>query len=1035
MSTDPHSLPFWLGVPVALLLLLVPGFVTHNLILTLGKAKQAPATTNGTALSLTERIFWTLALSVAVVGWTAFVLAELGLYSIGWLFGVMAVYSSAAIFFLYRRTANINTSKITASSQYKYKFGLQINRKNLDGAALTALLLLTVGLFCWRTHETIVGGQDSGTYYDTGINIAQTGSIMIHDPLLPTFSTSGPFASIAGKLQSQLLQGMPGEVDRFLFVSHQRLPAYFVNDNEQGLQTGEAVPQFFHFYPVLIAIAYSLFGLFGGLYVTPLLAVLAVFAVYLTGRRLFPAPRQRWIGLLGAALLALNPAQVWFVRETLWETVGQFLIFTGLYAITLYARPYPLTEGETENPEQRDNGAARLGAFGAGVAFGLVTLAHSQFPFIIAPLFPLLVYLRLSRRWSREVWWLAIPFGLLLLHTTIHTRAFALGYFEGIYHHILQFFGDTILIWAALLTLLLVALIIIDAMPTRLLRIEKWLVARWSWVSVGVAVIVVGYLTYSYFVRVYQIKLDWHESEPVHYFSLQSYIGAPTTAGKERNLLRLGWYLSPLGIGLVLVGAASLCWKRLNARSAMFLSVAAILSLLFLDQNYTLEHFIYSLRRYVPVTFPAFSLIMAYALLEVLPQIGDWLYGRIKGFGLRRQRQLVTSGSNGASAIMAMPGVAFLVTQNSPKTQPLQTSEALPTAGVKKNNWGYQAGKWAGYVGALALMVFFVFTGLTIYRLQQYDGVTQQLENLAQEFGPRDIVIFSGEPATDSKIAVPLNYVFDHQTFVLTRAPKNDLLGQVFSYWQKQGYHIKAMLGNNGGRFAPDGFDLIPMGNFKLTLTQLQDSDKQKPKNIETNSLDYGIYDVQNHAGAAGTLGYGVTQPDGWTLHAGNDDYPALIDGFYPVEHETSVDPTNPANSVYRWTDGDAGHHPILRLPCLAAGRNQLSLTLGPGLNPKPITLKIYLSNQWYDDPTDPKSPLKQVAGTIQLAPGSDPKTYTIDVPQNLPQTDCANGSLILHLVMTDPKAAFVPLNLNQGSNDARLLGYKFYQVALGRQP
>ena len=1033
MPTDPHSLPFWLGVPVALLLLLVPGFVTHSLILTFGQPKQSSSARNGSALSLTERIFLTLALSVVVVGWTAFVLAELGLYSIGWLLGLMGVYSAIAGFFLYRRTAKTNTSKVEASGRNNYKLGLPINRKNLDGAALAALLLLTVGLFCWRTHETIVGGQDSGTYYDTGINIAQTGSIMIHDPLLPTFSTSGPFANIAGKLQSQLLQGLPGEVDRFLFVSHQRLPAYFVNDNEQGLQTGQAVPQFFHFYPVLIAIAYSLFGLFGGLYVTPLLAVLAVFAVYLSGRRLFPAPRQRWIGLLGAALLALNPAQVWFVRETLWETVGQFLIFTGIYGITLYARPYSLTDGEAENFEQRDNGAARLGAFGAGAAFGLVMLAHSQFPFIIAPMFPLLVYLRLSSRWSREVWWLAIPFGALLLHTTIHIRVFALGYFEGIYHHILQFFGDTILIWAALLTLLLVALIIVDAMPKRLLRVEKWVLKRWSWVSLGVAAIVVGYLLYSYLVRVYQIQLDYHESEPVHYFSLQSYIGAPTTAGKERNLLRLGWYLSPLGIAFVIVGMASLCWKRLNARSAMFLSVTAILSLLFLDQNYTLEHFIYTMRRYVPVTFPAFSLIMAYALLEVLPQMGGWFFDQFRGFSIRRQRQLVAT--NGSNAAMTLPGMTFMVVQDSQKAQPFPISADLSAAGVKKNNWGYLTGKWAGYFGALVLMVFFVFTGLTIYRLQQYEGVTQQLESLAQKFGPRDIVIFSGEPATDSKIAVPLNYVFDRQTFLLTRAPKNDLLGQVLSYWQKQGYHIKAMLGNNGGRFAPDGFDLIPLGNFKLTLTQLQDSDKQKPKNVETNSLDYGIYDVQNRARAAGTLGYGVTQPDNWTLHAGNDDYPALIDGFYPVEHEAVVDPNSPSNLIYRWTDGDAGHHPILRLPCLAEGKNRLSLTLGPGLNPNPIILKVYLSNQWYDDPTDPKSPLKQAAGTIQFAPGPGPKTYTIDVPPNLPQTDCANGSLILHLVMTDSKAAFVPLNLNQGINDARLLGYKFYQVALSKQP
>lgn len=1026
MPTDPNSLPIWLGIPVAIFLLIVPGFITHNLVLTFGSvANKSTGVRVGAALNLAERVFWTLALSVATTGWIAFVLAEIGWYSIELVLILQVLYALIGGWWLARsKTLSLRLPQ------------LKVTRRNLDGAAIAAVLLLAVGLFCWRTHESLVGAQDSGTYYDTGINIAQTGSIMVNDPLLTTFDTqgNGPFDDYTeGKLQSQLLQGLPGEANRYLFIEFQRLPAFFAIDNATGLHTGQEVPQFLHFYPVLIALAYSLFGVFGGFYLTPLLGVLGVFAVYVTARRVFPEPRQSWIAVLGALFLTLNPVQVWFVRETLTETSLQFLTFTAIYAITLFAKPYPLSAGENELLQQRDAGAARLGAFGAGLAFGLMCLTHAQFIFLIAPLFPLFVYLRLTRRWSREVWWLALPFGFFLLQAAIYIRAFALGYFEGVYHHILIFFGDEILLWFPPLVVGIIALIVLDAMPNRILAIERWIVARWKWVSLGVMLVIVGYLAYSYFIRPFTIQLDWHESRPDWYFSWQSYIGAPTTAGKERNLLRLGWYLSPLGILLTMIGFVPFCRKRLNLRSGMFLALTVIISLIFLDQSYTLEHFIYSMRRYVPVTIPAFSLIMAYALLEVLPQFGNWFAVRLNSFNTKRRTATAITG--GSTASLAMSGVAFSVTTETSGPQ-LRLENSDITGSERKVNRGGNIGRYAGWLGAAVLVTFFVFTGATIYNLQEEQGVVSQMEGLAKNFGPNDIVIFSGDPAVDGKVAVPLNYVFDRNSFILTPAPKNDLLAQVFSYWQKQGYHIKAVLGDNGGRFAPTGYQLQQISNFTLTLTQLEQLDVQKPKNVVSNSISYGVYNVLPETSSNnGSVAYGQgapTQPNGWTLQMGQDAYPALIDGLYPAEKDKPSDPTN---LTYRWTDGDTNHHPTLRLPCFAPNtKTQLSLTLSPGLNPHPVTLKLFLSDYMYDDPNDPKTRLTQPAGSIQIAPGSGIKTYTIDVPSNLPFTSCDNGSLILH-IGTNAKEAFVPQQLNLGINDTRLLGVKFYSLNITQKP
>src|SRR5439155_5649724 len=74
--------------------------------------------------------------------------------------------------------------------------------------------------------------------------------------------------------------------------------------------------------------------------------------------------------------------------------------------------------------------------FLAGLALGSVALAHAQFLFALPRLGALVVWLRLARRWRGEYRWFFVPLALLLLHAAFHIARYALGYFEGIYHHV-----------------------------------------------------------------------------------------------------------------------------------------------------------------------------------------------------------------------------------------------------------------------------------------------------------------------------------------------------------------------------------------------------------------------------------------------------------------------------------------------------------------------------------------------------------------------------------------------------------------------
>jgi hypothetical protein len=86
----------------------------------------------------------------------------------------------------------------------------------------------------------------------------------------------------------------------------------------------------------------------------------------------------------------------------------------------------------------------------------------------------------------------------------------------------------------------------------------------------------------------------------------------------QANLVRLGWYLSPLGIALALAGLALMVY-RINSTSWLFLVIAAVASVVFLRLTYGAsdQHYIYIMRRYVPHVYPAFAIGIAYAIARL----------------------------------------------------------------------------------------------------------------------------------------------------------------------------------------------------------------------------------------------------------------------------------------------------------------------------------------------------------------------------------------------------------------------------------
>ena len=1005
-AIDVRGLAWPLAVVVALLVLVVPGAAGLALFDLAFNRRRAAW---GESLVAAEWLFVTVVLSVMTALWFGLLLAQFGAFSIGALLAVLAVYSAGALgLYTLRRGSPLSALARLNTPREMW----------LQNALLGLLLIIAAALF-FRPAETMLGVQDSGIYYMAGASIERTGGFFITDPLvreIAQFDASRIVPQTGkpkeGAVTNTLLAAPDRNYDRNTYYKRLRQSGFFIQQplpisvigldttrkageklEAAALNESKVVPQFMPLSQVGIATMIGLFGLYGGFYFPALVALLGVWALYLFVRRTLGST----IAFAATLFCILNSIQIWFARETLWETTGEFLIFAALWGFALLMQ---VQEKQTRY----------LGALVSGLAFGMIGLAHVQAPLYWLPLFVWLFYARLTRRLSRAdgVFWLA--FGLMFTHALIHIAVFALGYTEGIYHNVIIDTVKRAPLYVPLAVAAFVIFVVLDRFPTRIRAAEAWLLrprvyGRVLW---AVALLVLGYLLYGYIVRPGLFSPSTIISTVQHPARLTEYIGAPieriasavqaAEAGTiksnavsavvaQTNLVRLGWYFLPLGMLLAFVGVAAMLRRNLTPALGLFITIALAASIFFVDQSYTTPNFIYSARRFVPITVPAFSVFIAYALFSWLPATWIWLS--------RRLPASVGGSSRGD---------------------------------IRRN-----VGAWVGLFLAVVMVAFFVVTGRTIIAHGEYAGALADVRVVAAQLDPTDIAVFCCTRDEDGKIAAPLTYIFGRQSFTINGdRPNNTSLAALFAQWEREGHHVKLILGTNGGKFAPDGFDVVAQQDENITVRQFEQLAAQKPYNVINPPiiLSYGLYDLRPHTTNPTAPGFGTgapQAPDGWRLQIGALDYAALGGGFYNRETDTS-------GTVFRWTGSDPGQ---LRLPCLPAGRGgEVALTLSgyrpPNLNAKPVPVTLWLSDNVYTTFDKAQTTFgNTIIGNLTL--GNDPQTYTVTIPPNAPVlAGCTSGrdsTFILNL--TVPKDALWSPADAHISNDQRKLGIKVSAIGL----
>lgn len=415
--------------------------------------------------------------------------------------------------------------------------------------ALLGLLGGSFGLYS-RPAEYVVNSRDPGVYTLVADHLARTGEFFVRDPLVGAVA---PFHS---------------------FVQGIKYPGFYIN--------GESliVPQFFPGPFAFLGFGNLVGGLWGSLYVVPVLGALAVGTAFLLGSELF----GRWAGLLGAALLAASYAEVWWARHPSSEVITQFFVLSGLWLTVRFVR-----------------GGGGVTGIVAGLLLGGAMLVRVD-AFLAALALPALAGYDLFVR--RPVWrWLypGVPLALAALAALVYLNTFGGRYLNLIYgRHDLDEALKLAPYAGAGAALVLGVLWTFRRRYGE--RLGAWMLAHGARVATPCALAVAGAALWGYFV----LPVPW-DSLPDGSRDYDAY--------REQILVRLTWFVTPPVALLSLLGLV-LAARRPAAARLLLLGAVLSFGILYTVVPNVAPDLPWATRRFVPSVFPGVALLAGFAVVE-----------------------------------------------------------------------------------------------------------------------------------------------------------------------------------------------------------------------------------------------------------------------------------------------------------------------------------------------------------------------------------------------------------------------------------
>jgi 4-amino-4-deoxy-L-arabinose transferase-like glycosyltransferase len=476
--------------------------------------------------------------------WTALTLAEFGAFTPVVPLAAFPLAASAVFRFLRPRLAR-GESPGTAPEDLA-----------AVGIAL-ASLLLTI-----PPGEPLLGGWDPGVYVQTAAAVSRSGSLLLDQPDLAALG-----AEERGLLFRTL--GDVGMPFQGMFL----------------LTDGRLSPQFYHLYPCLMAVAWSIGGIRAALLVNPLFNVAAVLALYALAA-LFLG--RRW-ALAAALVHALAPAQIWQAKFPTAEMTTQFFLLAGVALLA--------------SAIQEEDSPTLLAAL-AGSSLGMAMLARYDTVLFLVPLVAVLLWgVERKARQTRTVLLAVGTAGAFWAQSYLHQQAITPYY---------QPLGG--LVGSALMATALVLVVRLLLGGTDVWRHCGDSFRRGETaLRVGAAAILCSWALFGWLVRP-QLAGEGRVGQLFRRFAGEpplTKIAELLSGSESGNMLYLVDLLGALGFLAALTGIATLLVIRRQRWETAWLAASAAVMVTF-TMNVFHDHFLmWVSRRFVPVVLPLTSVGIA----------------------------------------------------------------------------------------------------------------------------------------------------------------------------------------------------------------------------------------------------------------------------------------------------------------------------------------------------------------------------------------------------------------------------------------
>ena len=255
----------------------------------------------------------------------------------------------------------------------------------------------------------------------------------------------------------------------------------------------------------------------------------------------------------------------------------------------------------------RQHEPLRSWGFVAGLWLGLIFLARIDMILVLAVLPIPLIALAAMRRWTAGLTSFIVMFGLLALQSVLHAVLFAWPYtFNSYRSAALALLGPGGVVWLGA-GFIAAALLFVGV--RWISRVEEARRNQWlRWLSMALIALVVVAALYAYFIRP---AVETASTSDYWYGNSQ------ITSTNRENLVRIGWYVTPLGLAVVLVGLCLMMRRERSLPVGMFLAVGLLSTTVYVINILNNPHHIYAMRRYVPVVIPAMMIWGAYGLAAI----------------------------------------------------------------------------------------------------------------------------------------------------------------------------------------------------------------------------------------------------------------------------------------------------------------------------------------------------------------------------------------------------------------------------------